>query len=175
MNNSINTRKIVLSGLFIALGLALPFLTGQIPSVGSKLLPMHLPVLIGGFVLGAPFAALVGIVTPVLRSVIFGMPPLYPVAIAMAFELATYGGVSGLLYGKLKESSFGIWISLIVAMLAGRIVWGAAMYTLLGLKGNAFTLAMFMSGAFVNAIPGIVVQLLIIPVIVSMLKKAGHI
>lgn len=81
-------KKIVLASMFIALGLVLPFLTGQVPVIGRQLLPMHLPVLIGGFVLGGSVGALVGFVTPILRSFIFGMPPFFPTAVAMAFELS---------------------------------------------------------------------------------------
>jgi thiamine transporter ThiT len=85
------TKKMVLSALFIALGLVLPFFTGQIPQIGSRLLPMHIPILLCGFVCGAPFGLAAGFITPLLRSLIFGMPPMMPTAVAMAFELAAYG------------------------------------------------------------------------------------
>ena len=167
-------RKIVLSGMFLALGLVLPFLTGQIPSIGSRLLPMHIPVLLCGFVCGWPYGLLVGIIVPVFRSLLFGMPPMYPVAIAMAFELAAYGALTGLLYKMLPKNVVSMFISLIVAMIGGRIIWGIASLILIGAAGNQFTFGMFIAGGFVNALPGIILQLVLIPAIVLALKKAGY-
>lgn len=165
-------KKLVLSGLFIALGLLLPFLTGQIPSIGSKLLPMHIPVLIAGYVCGWQYGLIIGFIIPLLRSILFGMPPMFPIAISMAFELAAYGLMTGLLYKLLPKKDINIFISLILAMISGRIVWGIVSYVLFGIGGTAFSVEMFMAGAFINAIPGIIIQLIIIPVIVRSLKKA---
>ena len=167
------TRNIVLSGLFIALGLVLPFFTGQIPSVGNKLLPMHLPVFLCGFILGGPIGLAVGFIIPILRSMLFGMPPFYPVAIAMSFELATYGGVAGLLFRKLFKSTLNIYVSLVVAMIVGRIVWGIAMLVLLSVNGAPFTLKMFIGSVLINSVPGIIAQLVIIPVLLISLKRAN--
>lgn len=86
-----STRDLVLAAFFLALGLLMPFLTAQIPSLGARLLPMHIPVLICGFVLGGPMGLIVGFITPLLRSLLIGMPPMFPTAVAMAFELAAYG------------------------------------------------------------------------------------
>ena len=93
-----NLRQLILAAMFLTLALALPFLTGQIPQVGSALCPMHIPVLLCGFFCGPWYALAVGLVAPLLRFALFGMPPLMPTGIAMCFELATYGFVSGLLY-----------------------------------------------------------------------------
>jgi riboflavin transporter FmnP len=169
----VKIRTVVVAGLLIALGLLLPFFTGQIPSVGNALLPMHLPVLLCGFLLGGPIGFVVGFILPMLRSVLFGMPPLYPVAIAMSFELATYGFVTGFLYRKLPSTALHVFVSLIGAMLAGRIVWGLAMLALLGVSSGQFTIQMFIGGAFVNSVPGLLVQIVIIPVLVIALKKAN--
>ena len=166
------TKSLTLSALFIALGLILPFITAQVPVINSQLCPMHFPVLLAGFVLGSKYGLIVGLVTPLLRSVTFGMPPMMPTAVCMAFELATYGFVSGWLYEKSKKNLRDIYLSLIVAMLAGRLVWGLASLIIYGLMGNSFVMKMFISGAFVNAAAGIVLQLIIIPVLVSYLKKA---
>ena len=87
-------RNLVLAALFLALAFVLPMLTGHIPQVGNMLCPMHLPVLLCGFVLGGPWGLAIGFIAPLLRSVLFGMPPLFPTAISMAFELGTYGLVS---------------------------------------------------------------------------------
>ncbi len=102
------------------------------------------------------------------------MPPIYPVAIAMTFELATYGSISGLIYDHSKwQCVYALYRSMIIAMLAGRIIWGLAEVILLGLRGNTFTWAAFISGAFFNAIPGIVLQLTLIPTLMVSLNKAG--
>ena len=87
--------KICLAALFLALGWLMPFLTGQIPEFGNMLLPMHIPVMICGFVLGPVYGALIGFITPLTRSLIFGMPPILPTGLAMCFELMTYGFICG--------------------------------------------------------------------------------
>lgn len=84
-------KNITLSAMFLGLAIVLPFLTGQIQVVGKMLLPMHLPVLLCGLICGWQYGAVIGFITPIMRSLIFGMPPLYPTALAMAFELAAYG------------------------------------------------------------------------------------
>ena len=152
--------------------MVLPFLTGQIPEVGSMLSPMHIPVLLAGFLCGPWWALAVGAVAPALRFALFGMPPLFPTGLAMCFELATYGLVSGLLYQRLPKKTANIYVSLIAAMVVGRIVWGVAMVILMGLSGSAFTWAAFAAGAFLNAVPGIVIHILLIPVIVMALRRA---
>ena len=167
-----STKKLVISALLLALALVLPFLTGQIPEVGNMLLPMHLPVLLAGFVIGGPSAMAVGAVAPLLRSIIWGMPPLFPKAIGMAFELAAYGLVSGTVYSMSRKDSKSVFVALTAAMIAGRIVWGVVTFALYGIMGNTFTIAIFMAEAFFNAVPGIIVQLILIPVLVAALKKA---
>lgn len=167
-----NTKKIVLSALFMALGIILPFFTGQIPQVGSMLLPMHIPVLLCGFICGWQYGLAVGAVTPLLRSALFGMPPMMPTAAAMAFELAVYGAVTGILYNKLPKKNGNIYVSLLGAMLAGRVVWGIVCIPLYGIGGNAFSFQMFLAGAFINAVPGILLQIVLIPAIMMALKKA---
>ena len=167
-----NTKKLTLSALFLALGLVMPFLTMQIPEIGSMLLPMHIPVLICGFVCGPSWGLIVGFLTPLLRSVTFGMPPMMPTAVCMAFELATYGLVAGLLYGKLKKNVVNTYVSLVGAMLAGRVVWAVVALVVYTAMGSAFTFQMFLAGAFINAIPGIVLQIVAIPVLIVALRKA---
>lgn len=157
-------RKTVFSALFLSLGLVLPFLTAQIPDIGNMLLPMHFPVLFCGLICGPLCGGIVGFVTPLLRSVLFGMPMLYPNALGMAFELMTYGAVIGLIYLLFrKKNLLTLYISLISAMLAGRIVWGIAQTILLGLSGKSFALTMFWTNGFIQAVPGILLQLILIP------------
>ena len=166
-----NLRQLILAAMFLTLALALPFLTGQIPQVGSALCPMHIPVLLCGFFCGAWYALAVGLVAPLLRFALFGMPPLMPTGIAMCFELATYGFVSGLLYKLLPGKKVFTYVTLIAAMLAGRIIWGIARVILAGLAQSEFAWTAFLSGAFVNAVPGIILHILLIPVLVIALKR----
>ena len=166
-----NVKTLVLAALFLALALVLPFLTGQIPEIGSMLCPMHIPALLCGFFCGWPWGLAVGLIAPVLRSLLFGMPPMFPVAIRMAFELATYGAVSGFLYSKLPHKKSSIYVSLLTAMVAGRLVWGLARFICSGLDVSAFGLSAFWSGAVATAIPGIIVQIILIPILVMALEK----
>ncbi|MBP3324063.1 MAG: ECF transporter S component [Clostridia bacterium] len=164
--------KLTYSALCLALGLALPFLTGQIPEIGSMLCPMHFPVILCGFLCGFPWGMAVGFVTPLLRSVIFGMPPMMA-AIPMAFELLTYGLIAGILYQLISNKVLGTYLSLISAMIGGRIVWGAAQLVITGLNGTSFPFSAFIAGAVLNAIPGIIAQIVLIPLIVFALERAN--
>lgn len=165
------SRLLTSSALCLALCLVLPFMTGQIPQIGSALCPMHLPVLLAGFLCGPWWAMLVGFTAPLLRNLLFSMPPLLT-AIAMSFELAAYGAVCGLMYRKLPKNIIGIYASLITAMVAGRILWGIVRVLLTGVSGEAFTWTMFLAGAFTTAIPGIVLQLVLIPALVVAFRRA---
>ena len=170
---SLQTRKLTYAALFLALALVLPFLTAQIPEIGSMLSPMHIPVLLCGFLCGWPWGLAVGFIAPPLRSVLFGMPAMFPGAAAMAFELATYGAVSGLLYRMLPRKKWSIYATLITAMIVGRVVWGIARWILAGLSGKGFTWAMFLAGGFTNAVPGTILHIVLIPVLVMVLDRAG--
>lgn len=161
------TKKLTLSAMFLTIGMILPFFTGQIPQIGSMLLPMHIPVLLCGFLCGGKYGLLVGALLPLLRSASFGMPPMMPTAIAMAFELAAYGTISGFLYRHKKN----VVISLVAAMVGGRVIWGIVSFLLYRLMGNVFTWQIFAAGAFLQAVPGIVVQLILIPVLVYVLRQ----
>ena len=163
--------KLVYAAMCLALALVLPFLTGQIPQIGSALCPMHLPVLLAGYLCGPWWGAAVGACAPLLRHLWLGMPPLVT-ALGMTFELGTYGLVVGMLYRVLPKKLSGIYISLLCAMVAGRAVWGCAMMVIMGISGSPFTWSAFLAGALLNAIPGIVVQLVLIPLLVRSLHKA---
>lgn len=165
-------KNLTLSGMFLAIGLVLPFLTGQIQNIGNMLLPMHIPVLLCGLICGWQYGGTIGLIMPLLRNMIFGMPPM-PNAVSMAFELAAYGLVIGLLYGHSKwKCVLSLYRSMLIAMLAGRAVWGVVQTAIIGLSGSGFTVRMFMEGAFLNAIPGIVLQLILIPAIMVALDRA---
>ena len=175
-------KKLVLSAMFMAIGLVLPFITGQIQQIGSMLLPMHIPVLFCGLICGWQYGAVVGFVLPLLRYVLFGMPPIFPTGVSMSFELAVYGAVIGLIMQQLRKRNTtdsgknyvrNLYLALIGAMLAGRIVWGLVRFILARATMQPFTMEMFMAGAFLTAIPGIIVQLILIPGIMAALKRVG--
>ena len=170
---SLRTRKLTYAALYLAIALVLPFITGQIPEIGKRLSPMHIPVFLCGFLCGWPWGLAVGAIAPLLRSLLFGMPALYPDAVCMAFELATYGAVSGILYRILPRKPWSVYVTLIAAMIAGRLVWGAVKWLLLGLSGTPFTLQMFLAGAILNAVPGIILHIVLVPLLVFALNKAG--
>lgn len=165
-------KNLTLSAMFLAIGLVLPMLTGQIQQIGNMLLPMHIPVFLCALICGWKYGVAVGTVLPLLRSVMFGMPVLFPTAIAMCFELATYGLVAGFLYGRSRwQCVVALYRSMLLAMITGRIVWGFMQILLLGISGSAFTWQMFMAGAFLNALPGIVLQLVLVPSVMVALNR----
>lgn len=165
MSNQV--KQLTLSAFFLALGLVLPFAFHSFgPQAGTVFLPMHIPVLLCGFVCGPAYGALVGMLTPLLSSALTGMPPLMPTGIAMCLELSTYGFLSGWMTKKLP-----LYPSLIITMLAGRAVSGLANLVLLSMAHKAYTMQIFLTAAFVTAIPGIVLQLVMIPLLVSVVKK----
>ena len=163
--------KLVLAAMFLALAFVMPFLTGQIPEIGSMLCPMHIPALLCGFICGWPWGLLVGFIAPLLRSFTLGMPPMFPTAFCMAFELATYGFMAGWLYHKLPRKKVNVYISLLSAMVIGRLVWGVVMFGCMGFDISKFGLGAFLAGSVINAIPGIILQIVFIPVLVIMLEK----
>ena len=166
-------KNLVYSAVCLALCMVLPFLTGQIRSVGNALCPIHIPVLLAGFICGPWWAMSIGAVAPLLRFVLFGMPVIFPLGIAMCFELATYGLVCGLLYQKLPKKVTCIYISLITAMVLGRVVWGIMRALLSGVAQSPFTWAAFFAGAFTTAIPGIITHIVLIPLVVMALRRAN--
>ncbi len=170
MKKRTSTLKMVLSALFLALAYIMPYITGQIPEFGSMLCPMHIPVLLCGFICGWQWGLLVGFASPLFRSAIASMPPMFPTAICMAFELSTYGAVAGIMYRLLPKKKINVYVSLLTSMLVGRIVWGCAMLIALGLNGKSFGLTAFIAGAFTEALPGIAAQIILVPVIVIVIE-----
>lgn len=171
-NNQSHVRTMILAAMFLAIAFVLPFLTGQIPQIGSMLCPMHIPVLLCGFICGWPWGLAVGFIAPLLRSVTLGMPPMFPTAVCMAFELAAYGVIAGWLHRALPKNKISVYISLLAAMIGGRLVWGAVMFLCMGIQGGAFSFSAFLAGAVLNAVPGIIVQIILIPILVVVLEKA---
>ena len=163
--------KLVLAALFLAIAYLMPFLTGQIPEIGAMLCPLHIPVLICGFICGPVWGATVGFVAPLFRSLTLGMPPFFPTAVAMAFELAAYGAVAGIMHKILPKKKPYIYCSLLISMIVGRIVWAIALMICMGINGSNFTFTAFIAGAFTNAVPGIIAQIVLIPILVMLLEK----
>ena len=165
--------RLLYSSMFLALGLLLPFLTAQIKPFGSSLLPMHLPVILCGFVCGPSWGMAVGFITPLLRSVMFGAPVLMPDAVAMAFELAAYAFIAGILYKRLNKRLFFYYVELITAMVCGRLVWGLVtfLFIFLNMAGGNIGFALIWSKTVLQSIPGIILQLVAIPAIITVLRK----
>jgi len=162
------TNRIVLSGMLVAIGLLLPFITAHAFGIpGTILLPMHIPVFLIGLICGPQFGAMGGILIPILSSISTGMPPVFPMLPIMAGELLTYGLISGLLYNKFKLS---IYPSLIIAMVCGRAVYGTIFAALLT-ANNGTLRALSVTGALIQGIPGIIIQLALIPVIVTAVNR----
>ncbi len=171
MNTNTTTKKMIFSAMFLAIAYVLPFLTGQIQQIGAMLCPMHIPVLLCGFICGPVWGLAVGFISPILRSVALGMPPMFPKALCMAFEMAIYGLSAGILHKVFPNKKGYIYCSLLISMILGRIVWGVAMSVCMGIIGESFGFSAFMAGAVTNAIPGIILQIILVPVIVMLLDK----
>lgn len=167
--------RMIVVAVLLALGMVLPFLTGQIPAIGQAISPLHIPAFIAGLTCGWGWGMALGLVLPILRSFVFGMPPLVAVAAPMAFELAAYAGVCGALYpwlqGRMKRLP-AMLAALVIAMVAGRIVGGAAKAIVMGITGSSFTFSMFISSYFVTTAPGALIHLIVVPVVVLALEKA---
>lgn len=157
------TKKMILSGLFIAMGLILPMIFHTVNLSGSIFSPMHLPVMLGGFLLGPVYGAAIGFITPILSSVLTGMPPLMPIMPMMALELLGYGFMTGLLFTKTKK----IYISLILSIVFGRLCSMVGAFILsLTLAPQISPIPYVVSGV-VNGLPGIAIQLIVIPALVK--------
>ncbi|CAK7084867.1 ECF transporter S component [Tissierella sp. P1] len=158
-----NTKRLIIAGLLLAIGVIIPtiFHTTGIP--GNIFLPMHVPVLIGGFLLPPYLALLLGMLTPILNSLITGMPPLFPMAVIMIFELGIYGLVASILYRKLELPSV---VALIISMIAGRIMAGLVVFILAAFFAIEMDPMIFVIGGVTTGIPGIIIQLVLVPSLV---------
>ena len=154
-------KRLTLSALCIALCVVLPMAFHVIPNAGSVMLPMHIPVLLCGLVCGWQYGLLCGLLGPLVSSVLTGMPPA-AVLPGMMVECGMYGCVGGLMMERIRTGSLyaDLYISLPVAMLAGRILSGIAKALILA-PGTSFTA--WATASFVTALPGISIQLILIP------------
>lgn len=164
------TKELVLSGLLIALGLVLPMAFHLFKAGGPIFLPMHIPVLLGGMILSPIFALLVGVLTPIVSNLLTSMPPLMPMLPIMIVELGLYGLVASILRKKLNLNVF---ISLIVSMIIGRIGAGLVVYVMTSVFAVQFAPPIaFVIGGISKGIPGIIIQLIFIPIIVKAVEKS---
>ena len=172
MKEMSSVKRACICAVCIALCYVLP-LAFHAFGAGTVFLPMHIPVLLCGLICGWGYGAFCGIAGPVLSCVLSGMPSATGL-VSMVPELCAYGLVSGLLlrYVHTKHTYADLYLALIAAMLGGRVIWGIVRVILSGVSGSAFTWAAFMSGAFINAVPGIIVHIVLIPVIVMALERA---
>ena len=170
MKNNNSVREMVISSLCITMGLILPVIFHSF-GLGSTFLPMHIPVLLSGFILPMPYAVAVGAITPLLSSIITGMPPMFPIMPYMVFELAAYAAVASILSRKMRLNPYP---SLVGSMIVGRIVAGVVVWVLIELFGaklpNPFV---FIGSAITTGIPGMIIQLVAIPPMVVILKKTN--
>lgn len=162
-------RKLTYSALFIAFGLILPQFFHFLGGTGPIFLPMHIPVLLAGFLMGGPSGALVGIVTPILSSMLTGMPQI-PILYFMIIELGAYGFIAGFTFKTLK---LNVYVSLIVSMLVGRLFLAVGVFALQPLLGLKLSPTLYMTASVMNGLPGMLLQMILIPVIVTLLVKAG--
>lgn len=178
MNRNTGLYRLIVTAVLLALGMVLPFLTGQIPEIGQLVSPLHIPAFICGLTCGPVYGAALGFALPLVRSAVLGMPPLVPVALPMAFELCGYGLLCGLLYplarrllGK-KAHWLSMLAALIVAMVGGRLLGGAAKAVVMGMGGNAYTFQAFVTAYFTGTAVGALIHLIIVPAVVTALEKA---
>jgi niacin transporter len=164
------TKRLIFAGLCVALGVVLPVAFHSVANAGSIFLPMHIPVLLCGLVCGWPFGLACGALVPLLSSLFTGMPPVAMLP-SMVCELAVYGFVSGLLMRHIKTGKLlvDLYLSLIGAMLAGRFVFG--LLNALIFRAGSYSLPVWLTAAFVTALPGIVIQLAVLPALVLALQK----
>ena len=172
--------RLLISAILLAIGMVLPLLLGQVKVLGQAISPLHIPVFICGMTCGPVYGAAMGFVLPLLRSAVFGMPPIIPTGLAMAFELCAYGALTGVLYPMLRRRAGGakasglpaMLVSLLIAMVLGRLVGGAAQAIILGFNGKGYTFQAFVASYFVGTAVGAVIHLIVVPAVVLALEKA---
>ncbi len=166
------TKRLLFAALCVAIGIVLPVAFHSVVNAGAVFLPMHIPVLLCGMICGWPYGLACGLLTPLLSSILTGMPPAAMLP-GMLFELAVYGLCTGLLLRRVStgKTAADIYISLISSMLLGRICYGAL--NALVFKAGAYSLKLWLTAAFVTGLPGILMQLVLIPVLVLSLEKTG--
>lgn len=165
----VRAKDITVTGLLIAIGILLPTVFHAFNLGGAVFLPMHIPVLICGLLLGGKYGLITGLIVPFLSSALTGMPPMFPVAFTMCIELGTYGLVGGLLRKRAN-----IYVSLVGAQIVGRIMGAIGNFIILGLAGKQFVFGAYITSVFVTALPGIILQIILVPAAIILIEKAGY-
>lgn len=171
MNKKFNTRELILAGVLLALGIVVPMIFHTVGIMGTVFLPMHIPVLIGGLLISPVLALLLGVITPILNSILTGMPPMFPMAVIMMFELGAYGLFSSIATRKLKLNSI---LALIVSMILGRVVAGVTVFILSSYFGVQLNPIVFAKSGIIAGLPGITIQLILIPSLVYALSRINQ-
>ncbi len=161
-----NTRQIVLTGLFIALAILLPSFFHVI-GLGKTFLPMHIPVLMAGLSTGSVSGLIAGTLAPMLSSLLTGMPP-FPFVIAMIFELGVYGCTAGYFVKRLN-----IYLTVLLSMVCSRLAYGIMYFLILPLFGIKVSMGYLFTGVLLASLPGIICQFALVPVFV-MVQKARN-
>ena len=177
MQKNDSLYRLLITAIMLALGMVLPFLTGQIPTIGQLISPLHIPAFICGLTCGWVWGAALGFLLPVARGLIFGMPPFPAVGLPMAFEMLFYGLLTGLLYPRLRKAFEGkaivaILIAMVIAMIAGRCAGGITRAVMMGMQGQGYAFSAFFASYFTGTAVGAVIHLIVCPLIVLALEKA---
>lgn len=164
------SKRVVYTGLFLALGIILPQMFHFIPiaNAGKIMLPMHIPAILAGYFLGARSGMAVGFLSPVISCFLFQMPPVLTMPI-MAIELLVYGLSAGILGNKIKNT----YISLIGVMIFGRIASGLMYMIFINILGIANLNIQMFTMSIITGMPGIVLQLLVIPPMIKLLRSVN--
>lgn len=168
-----STEKLTFSSVCLACCFFLPMLTASSPEVTAMLCLMHFPVMICGMMCGAPWGVAVGVTAPILRSLMFHMPTMYPLAVAMCVEMGVYGFICGLEANDPRKSPGNIFLDLILAMVAGRVAWGAAMVFFALISDVPFSVELYKE-AVLNTWPGVILQLMSLPPLIVFLQTAYY-
>jgi len=162
------TKNIVIAGLLLAIGVIVPSIFHSTALPGQILLPMHIPVLLGGFLLPPSLAILLGMLTPLANNLVTGMPLLFPSMVIMIFELGVYGLIASLFYRRLN---WNIIISLILAMLMGRVAAGLVVFVLAQFFNIGLDPIIYVKGAIEIGLPGMVIQIILIPTLMYAINR----
>ena len=164
----LNTKKMVFGAVCIAFGLVLPVVFHLFGAAGAVFLPMHIPVLLAGFCLGRRGGVLVGVLTPFLSSMLTSMPPLFPVMPIMVVELSVYGLAAGYFYQSLKMNTYA---ALALTLTCGRIAAMLGAFLLMTVLKVKLSPLIYVTGALITGLPGIIIQFLVMPILVMSLEK----
>ncbi len=165
-----SARDISIGGLFGALGVAIPMLFHAV-GLGKAFLPMHLPILVCGFLVSLPAAFAVGVVTPIASSALTGMPPLIPTALLMTLELAALAVTAGICYRVLRLPTV---VSVILALISARVVGALELLALAPLMNLKACLTMYLTQSVLMSLPGLVLQLIAAPLVIAAINRATH-